>query len=63
MSTDPLARLFAYVPPDAARDAAIRIEDLLRNKRAGMVLRIEVDEQGHVNATVERRYSLTKVTP
>jgi hypothetical protein len=59
-STDPAARLAAELPPDACRDAAIRIEDLRRLKRAGRVLVVEVDSQGVVQATVERLYTLTK---
>lgn len=58
--TDPLVRLLADIPPDAARDAAIRIEDLKRRKQAGRVLVVEVDEHGQVHATVERRYALAR---
>lgn len=58
--SDPLARLLAEIPPDAARDASIRIDDLRRTKRAGRVLVVEVDAQGVVHATVERLYTLTR---
>ena len=58
--TDPAVRLAAELPPDACRDAAIRIEDLRRTKRAGRVMVVEVDERGVVHATVERRYALTR---
>ena len=61
--TDPAMRLAAELPPDACRDAAIRIEDLRRLKRAGRVLVVELDAQGVVHATVERQYTLTRNGP
>jgi len=60
LNETPGERLGALLPPDACRDAAIRIEDLRRLKRAGRVLVVELDAQGVVHATVERHYILTK---
>lgn len=58
--SSPAQRLAEWLPPDACRDAAIRIEDLKRRKQAGRVLVVEVDEHGQVHATVERRYALAR---